>query len=188
MSDYTTLLSATGRNLRANEIRKLTSLLGRGDVISFAAGAPSADTFPLDELTEIAAQVIRERGKFALQYGPTRGSSSLIEGIIATMRNRGVVCEASEIVLTTGSQQGLDLIARLILDKGDVALVELPSYIGGIIALHNAQADFMGIRQDAGGIVIEDLRRKLSVNGRRDVREMFSLEIMIDKMEKLYSE
>ncbi len=161
MLDYTNILSATGRNLRANEIRKLTALLGRGDVISFAAGAPSADTFPLAELTEIAAEVVRERGKFALQYGPTRGSSSLIEGIIATMKNRGVTCEASEIMLTTGSQQGLDLISRLLIDKGDVALVELPSYIGGLIALHNAQADFVGIRQDAGGIIIDDLRYKL---------------------------
>ena len=161
MPNYTDLLSITGRNLRANEIRKLTSLLGRSDVISFAAGAPSADTFPLEELTEIAAQVVRERGKFALQYGPTKGSGSLIEGIIDTMKNRGVDCTAAEINLTTGSQQGLDLISRLILDKGDVALVELPSYIGGIIALHNAQADFIGIRQDAGGIVIDDLRQKL---------------------------
>src|SRR5262249_37546119 len=135
MLDYNDLLSLIGRNLRANEIRKLTALLGRSDVISFAAGAPSADTFPLDELTEIAAQVVRERGKFALQYGPTKGSSSLIEGIIATMKNRGVDCTAAEIMLTTGSQQGLDLISRLILDKGDVALIELPSYIGGIIAL-----------------------------------------------------
>jgi 2-aminoadipate transaminase len=162
VNNYDTILSITGRNLRPNEIRKLTALLGRGDVISFAAGAPSPETFPIEELADIAAQVFHERGKLALQYGPTKGSSSLIEGVVATMQKRGVQAEASEIVMTTGSQQGLDLISRLLIDAGDVALVELPSYIGGTIALHNAQATMTGVRQDEGGIVLDDLRDKLA--------------------------
>jgi 2-aminoadipate transaminase len=161
VNSYDKILSMTGRKLRPNEIRKLTALLGRGDIISFAAGAPSADTFPIEELAEIAARVFRERGKLALQYGPTKGSSTLIEGVVATMQKRGVQTEASEIVMTTGSQQGLDLISRLLIDAGDVALVELPSYIGGTIALHNAQAIMIGVRQDEGGIVLDDLRDKL---------------------------
>ena len=99
MNSYDNNLSITGRNLRPNEIRKLTALLGRGEVISFAAGAPSAETFPIAELTEIAARVARENGRFALQYGPTKGSSSLIEGVVATMQKRGVVSEAAEIVI-----------------------------------------------------------------------------------------
>jgi 2-aminoadipate transaminase len=162
VNNYDNNLSTTGRNLRQNEIRKLTALLGRGDVISFAAGAPSAETFPIAELTEIAARVARENGKFALQYGPTRGSSSLIEGVMATMQKRGVTSDAAEIVMTTGSQQGLDLVSRLLIDAGDIALVELPSYIGGLIALHNAQARLTGIRQDEGGIVLDDLRDRLA--------------------------
>jgi 2-aminoadipate transaminase len=161
VANYDQILSAMGRNLRPNEIRKLTALLGRGDVISFAAGAPSAETFPIEELTEIAARVARERGKFALQYGPTKGSSTLIDGVVACMQKRGVNSQASEIVMTTGSQQGLDLVARLLIDAGDIALVELPSYIGGTIALHNAQARMIGVRQDQGGIVLDDLREKL---------------------------
>lgn len=162
MNSYDNNLSTTGRHLRHNEIRKLTALLGRGDVISFAAGTPSAETFPIAELTEIAARVARENGRFALQYGPTRGSSSLIEGVMATMQKRGVTSDAAEIVMTTGSQQGLDLISRLLIDAGDVALVELPSYIGGLIALHNTQARLTGVRQDEGGIVLDDLRHRLA--------------------------
>ncbi len=161
MNNYDKILSTTGRNVRHNEIRKLTALLGRGDVISFAPGAPSAETFPLEELAQIAERVVRERGKFALQYGPTKGSSSLIEGVVAIMQARGVQSDASEIVMTTGSQQGLDLVSRLIIDPGDVALVELPSYIGGTIALHNAQARMTGVKQDQGGIVLNDLRDQL---------------------------
>lgn len=157
MSDYDSLLSTMGRGLRPNAIRKLTALLGRGDVISFAPGAPSPETFPLDELTDIAANVVRTRGKFALQYGPTKGSSSLVESVVATMRSRGVECGAENVVMTTGSQQGLDVISRLLIDPGDVAIVELPSYIGGTIALHNAQAEMRGVKQDDGGIVIDDL-------------------------------
>ena len=161
MNNYDKILSTTGRNVRPNEIRKLTALLGRGDVISFAAGAPSAETFPIEELAEIASRVIRERGKIALQYGPTKGSSTLIEGVLATMQGRGVALHAAEIVMTTGSQQGLDLVSRLLIDPGDIALVELPSYIGGTIALHNAQARMVGVKQDQGGIVLDDLRDKL---------------------------
>ena len=162
MTEYDNLLSLMGRGLRPNEIRKLTALLGRSDVISFAAGAPSPETFPLDELAELAAEVVRTRGKFALQYGPTKGSSSLLEAVVATMRQRGVDCTTANLTMTTGSQQGLDVIARLLIDPGDVALVELPSYIGGTIALHNSQAEMWGVRQDGGGIVVDDLRATIA--------------------------
>ncbi|HXG91781.1 MAG TPA: PLP-dependent aminotransferase family protein [Blastocatellia bacterium] len=169
--EYDELFSDVGRALQHNAIRKLTLLLGRRDVISFAAGAPSADTFPIDEMAEIAARVIRTRGQFALQYGPTRGQSALVEAVASILHSRGIAdAQPSEIVITSGSQQGLDLISRVIIDPGDVALVELPSYIGGMIALHNARAEMIGVRQDDGGIVMSDLREKIErarAEGRR---------------------
>src|SRR5207247_396457 len=160
--DYDEMLSVLGRRLQPNAIRKLTTLLGNREVISLAAGAPSFETFPIEDLAEISARVIRDRGRFALQYGPTRGQSALVEAVVANLRSRGIESSnPSQIVMTTGSQQGLDLIARVMLDPGDVALVELPSYIGGIIALHNSAAQLAGVRQDDGGIVISDLREKI---------------------------
>lgn len=160
--EYEKMLSVAGRSMRPNAIRKLTQLLGRGDIISLAAGAPSAETFPTEELAEIAARVIRERGRFVLQYGPTRGQGKLVEDVIAILDGRGIKgASASEIVVTTGSQQGLDLISRVIIDRGDVAFVELPSYIGGMIALHNAGAEMVGVRQDDSGIDTVDLREKI---------------------------
>jgi 2-aminoadipate transaminase len=160
--EYDQMLSVLGRRLQPNAIRKLTLLLGSKEVISLAAGAPSFETFPIEELAEISARIIRERGRFALQYGPTRGQGALVEAVADILRARGIEgCTTSQIVMTTGSQQGLDLIARVILDPGDIAMVELPSYIGGIIALHNARAQMVGVRQDDGGIVISDLREKI---------------------------
>jgi 2-aminoadipate transaminase len=169
--EYEQLLSALGRRLEPNAIRKLTKLLGSKEVISLAAGAPSHETFPLDDLAEISARVIRERGQFVLQYGPTRGNSVLVEAVAAILRSRGLRSTTPfEIVMTSGSQQGLDLIARVLLDPGDVAMVELPSYIGGLIALHNSGAEIIGVRQDDDGIVIADLRERVDralAQGRR---------------------
>jgi 2-aminoadipate transaminase len=160
--EYDEMLSVLGRRLQPNAIRKLTTLLGNREVISFAAGAPSFETFPLEDLAEISARVIRARGRVALQYGPTRGQSALVEAVAGNLQARGIEsANPSEIVITTGSQQGLDLLARVILDPGDVAMVELPSYIGGIISLHNAGAQMIGVQQDEGGIVIADLREKI---------------------------
>jgi 2-aminoadipate transaminase len=164
--------------MRPNAIRRLTALLGRREVISLAAGAPSAETFPIDELAEIAARVVRSRGQFALQYGPTRGQSALVEAVAEMLRSRGIRdAKPSEVVMTSGSQQGLDLISRVVVDPGDVVLVELPSYIGGLIALHNAGAEMVGVRQDSGGIVIDDLREKLDrarASGRR-VKSLYTI-------------
>jgi 2-aminoadipate transaminase len=160
--DYDEMLSEVGRRIRPNAIRKLTALLGNKEVISLAAGAPSAETFPIEELAEIASRVIRERGPIALQYGPTKGQPALVGAVVDILTGRGITsASAAEVIMTSGSQQGLDLISRVIIDPGDVALVELPSYIGGIIALHNSQAEMIGVRQDDGGLVIGDLREKL---------------------------
>jgi 2-aminoadipate transaminase len=169
--EYDQMLSELGRRIRPNAIRKLTALLGNKEVISLAAGAPSAETFPIEELAEISARVIRERGPVALQYGPTKGQPALVNAVVDILRGRGLASASpAEVIMTSGSQQGLDLISRVIIDPGDVALVELPSYIGGIIALHNSQAEMIGVRQDDGGLVIGDLREKLDrafTDGRR---------------------
>src|SRR5438128_4063519 len=114
--EYDEMLSVLGRRLQPNAIRKLTTLLGSREVISLAAGAPSFETFPLEELAEISARVIRERGRFALQYGPTRGQSALVEAVADILRSHGIdECKPSEIVMTTGSQQGIALISRVFL-------------------------------------------------------------------------
>src|SRR5690242_6103987 len=120
---YDEMLSAMGRRMQPNVIRKLTALLGRRDIISLAAGAPSTETFPIEALAEIAARVLRSHGQFALQYGPTRGQSALVEAIADMLRARGIAAaKPDEIAVTSGSQQGLDIIARLLIDPGDIVM------------------------------------------------------------------
>jgi 2-aminoadipate transaminase len=162
-SQYEDVLSELAKALKPNAIRKLSSLLSRPEIISLAPGAPSPDIFPKDELAEIASRLIRERWSSSLQYGPTRGNAALVEEVVEHLRTRGFgSVSPANIVVTTGSQQGLDLATRVLLNRGDVALVELPSYIGGLVALHNCGAVLVGVRQDEAGIILEDLRGKIA--------------------------
>ena len=92
-----------------------------------------------------------------LQYGPTRGYRPLLESILGIMESRGVSTSIDRLCVTTGSQQGLDLVARVLLDPGDVVLVELPTYTGAITAFRNLQVELAGVRQEADGIDLADL-------------------------------
>jgi 2-aminoadipate transaminase len=108
-------------------------------------------------MAEIAARVIRDRREIALQYGPTRGLPRLCESIARICRERRIECAAEDVIVTTGSQQALDLIAHTLLDPGDVVLVELPTYIGGSASFFARSATLAGVAQDDDGIVPESL-------------------------------
>jgi 2-aminoadipate transaminase len=171
MIDYDAFLSQAGRILQQSAIRKMgTVLADAADVVSFAPGYPAPDTFAWPELASIAAELLDGRDGTVLQYGPTRGHPPLLEGIRDLLAARGIVSDLKQLVVTTGSQQGLDLVARVLLDPGDVALVELPSYTGAIAAFRNAQATLAGVRQESDGIDLahlDDVLGRLRAEGRR---------------------
>jgi 2-aminoadipate transaminase len=150
-------LSADARNYRSSAIRAFARLINDPNIISFAGGVPNPETFPAERMAEIAARVIRERRNVALQYGPTRGLPRLCEAIAAICRGRGVERGVDDVIVTTGSQQALDLVAHTLLDAGDVVLVELPTYIGGTASFHARSAVLAGVEQDDDGIVPESL-------------------------------
>lgn len=150
-------LSRDARNLRPSAIRRFAKLMNDPNVISFAGGAPSPETFPSERVAAIAERVIREQRSVALQYGPTAGLARLREFVAGICRARGIACGADDVLLTTGSQQALDLVAHVLLDPGDVVLVELPTYIGGTSSFYGRSATLAGVAQDDGGIVIESL-------------------------------
>lgn len=160
--DRSGLFSRDAANFRPSAIRAFAKLINDPNVISFAGGVPSPDTFPAERFAEIASRVIREKRHVALQYGPTRGLPRLCEFIAGICRERGVATEASDVLITTGSQQALDLIAHTLLDPGDVVFVELPTYIGGTGSFYGRSADVRGVAQDDGGIVLESLERELA--------------------------
>jgi 2-aminoadipate transaminase len=127
------------------------------DLISFAPGYPAPDSFPWEPFRAIVDDLLTEREPTTLQYGPTRGFRPLVESLVGVLAGRGIHCSAEELLVTTGSQQGLDLVARCQLDPGDVVLMELPTYTGAITAFRNAQAELVGVEQDDDGIDLDDL-------------------------------
>ncbi|MCU1245266.1 MAG: Multiple substrate aminotransferase, partial [Acidobacteria bacterium] len=157
MTGLSSFFSADAGRFRPSAIRAFARLINDPNIISFAGGVPSPETFPAEEMAEIAARVIRERRSVALQYGPTRGLPQLCEFIAGLCRNRGFGSTAADVMVTTGSQQALDLIAHTLLDPGDVVMVELPTYIGGSASFYARSADVVGVAQDDDGIVPESL-------------------------------
>ena len=155
-------LSLTAQRLRPSAIRAMAPLLSRPGLVSFAGGVPSAATFPTDAIARIAARLIREEGPRVLQYGTTRGNRDFAGLVIERLRAKGISWAAPEnVLLTSGSQQGLDLLARVLVDPGDVVFCELPSYIGGLSSLWAAGADLVGIRLTDRGPDIAELERKV---------------------------
>src|SRR5688572_19800862 len=152
-------LSADARNFRPSAIRALAPLINDPRVISFAGGAPNPATFPAEKIAECAAQAAEHRRNIALQYGPTRGLPGLREIIVGICRRRGIECLPANIIVTVGSQQALMLISTVLLDPGDVVLVELPTYVGASSCFYARRAELVGVSQNAGGLVPESLDR-----------------------------
>ena len=153
---------ASGR-LRPNVIREMIKLTHGKNVISFAGGLPSAESFPSEEIRSVIADVLERAPEAALQYGMTQGTRELLDALSPYLRSRGLPrTERENLLITSGSQQALDLIGRLLLDPGDAVLVELPTYIGATTAFRNLGAELAGVRQDQDGISLEALEGTLA--------------------------
>ncbi len=155
--NYEHLFSRDARAFRPSAIRAFAKYMNDPNVISFAGGSPNPETFPAEEIGAIAERVVRERRQIALQYGPTRGLPRLCAFIASLAGERKIGCSPDEVIVTTGSQQALDLVAHTLLDPGDTVLVELPTYIGGTSSFHARSAQLAGVEQDDEGIVPESL-------------------------------
>jgi 2-aminoadipate transaminase len=154
-------LSNNALNFQESPIRRIGALSATiPGLISLSAGYPAPEVFPWEELESIAAKILAKHDGNTLQYGATRGYRPLIEHLIAnTLQARGIAARFDEVVITSGSQQGLDLIGRVMLDPGDTVIVELPTYSGAIAAFHNLQANLAGVPQDSEGIEIAAVER-----------------------------
>ncbi len=141
--DYSNLFSANANRMKPSIIRALLKLVQQADIISFAGGTPDADLFPQEILADTASRVIREQGKLALQYGETVGWKPLREQVALYLSAQGINCTYENILITTGSQQGVYLAGLTLINPGDQVLVEEPSYLGGLLAFQNFQAKFV---------------------------------------------
>ncbi|WP_240414626.1 PLP-dependent aminotransferase family protein [Paenibacillus periandrae] len=148
--------------LKASEIREILKLTERPEVISFAGGLPDPELFPIRELQQIAVQVLEENGKEALQYATTEGYRPLRDKIALRMnRTLGTAWTADNILITSGSQQGIDLAGKAFLDEGDVIFCESPSYLGAIQAFRAYGPEFVEVPTDHEGMDIAQLRELL---------------------------
>jgi 2-aminoadipate transaminase len=155
---YERFLSPTGRQLHESAIRRMGTVVARApDMVSFAAGYPDSASFPWAEFRELADELLSGRDGSVLQYGPTRGFEPLIESIVDVLATRHIDTAPDQVTITSGSQQGIDLIGRVLITPGDTVLVELPAYTGAISAFKNAQARLVGVRQESDGISMDDL-------------------------------
>lgn len=160
MTDYDKFLSQTGRDLHESAIRRMGTMVARvDDLVSFAPGYPDPALFPWHELHDIAGRLLTGTDKSTLQYGPTRGYQPLLDEIVGILAQRGITAGRDELMITSGSQQGIDLAGRVLVSPGEVVLVERPTFTGGIAAFKNVQADVVGVRQAHDGIDLEDLDR-----------------------------
>lgn len=176
MINYDSFFSQAAGHMQGSAIRRMGTVLAQSrDIISFAPGYPAPDTFPWTDFSEITRALLTGADSSVLQYGPTRGFSPLLEAIVEIMHARDVRTTVNNLLVTTGSQQGLDLVARVLLDPGDVMLVELPTYTGAITAFRNVQADMIGVPQEEDGVdpaALDAIHQRLVSGGRR-VRALY---------------
>ena len=154
-------------SLRASEIRELLKLTQRPEVISFAGGLPAAELFPAQEMAEISRRILETEGCKALQYSATEGDPTLRQQIAERMNaKQQTQVSADDILITSGSQQGLEFSAKIFIDEGDVILCESPTYLGAINAFRSYQPRFVEVETDDNGMVPEALEKALQENDR----------------------
>jgi len=118
--------------MRPSTIREILKVTEQAEIISFAGGLPAPELSPVAEVSAAAERVLRESGAAALQYGPSEGFAPLRECFAAESRRRGIDCTAEDILITTGSQQPLDLAGKIFLNAGDCVLTESPTYLAAL--------------------------------------------------------
>lgn len=141
--------------MRTSEIREILAMTQRSDVISFAGGLPNPATFPTKEIEEATRWTLREHAKLALQYSPTAGIPELREELAQFLNRDGTDYSPDDLLITNGSQQGLDLLGRIFLEHGSKVLVGSPTYLGAIQAFENyllREQDFVPVRSDDDGM------------------------------------
>ena len=173
IKDPTMFFSKNALNMKRSEIRELLKVTRQPDMISFAGGFPGPETFPVKDFEEIACQVMREKGILAMQYGPTEGEKPLREEIAKWLRREKTTIAPENILVTAGSQQGLDIVAKVFLDPGDIVIVELPSYIGGLQAFAAYRAEMIGVEQDDEGMRMDMLEKTLEKLARKGKKPKF---------------
>ena len=157
-------------HMKPSEIRSLFAVASRPEIVSLAGGMPNLSAIPMDMMAGIVETLIKDHGQEALQYGSGQGHPQLREQICDVMALEGIKANPNDVLVTTGSQQALDLISRIFIDPGDVVLVEAPSYVGALGTFAQYEASVVHVEMDQNGLIPEALRqaiKTLRYQGRR---------------------
>jgi len=150
--------AARAAGMQPSEIRALFAVASRPEIVSLAGGMPNLSALPMKMMASVVNDLILTNGTEALQYGSGQGHPKLREQICEMMALEGIRAHPEDVVVTTGSQQALDLISRIFIDPGDVVLVEAPSYVGALGTFHQYQASVVHVSMDNDGLIPDALR------------------------------
>lgn len=149
------------KNLRSSEIRDLMSLANKPEMILFSGGMPDNDLFPLDEIDAIYNKLTPQEKKIAMQYGPTSGLPQLIESLSLFLESKGLPVSENKIMITTGSLQAINILAKAFINPGDTIIVENPCFIGAISAFNSYEANIVSVPLSEDGIALDQLEKLL---------------------------
>ena len=150
--------------IKGSAIRELLKLTEQPEIISFAGGLPAPELFPIEEMKEVCLKVLDTDGKAALQYSPTEGYLPLRKIISERMKHSGIEIAADDILITSGSQQGLEFSGKVFLDEGDTVICESPSYLGALNAFKSYLPNFVEVEMDNDGMKMDELEKALKAN------------------------
>jgi 2-aminoadipate transaminase len=170
LARYEALFATRTTGMKSSAMREMMALTERPDVISLAGGLPDTSTFPPELYAKLMAQVAAESTARALQYGPTEGMAGTVRCIVEVMAAEGTEIDPSEVIVTTGGQQVIDLVCKTLIDPGDVIVAEAPTYPGAVPTFSAYEADVEQIDVDGEGMpidVLETTLDRLGAEGRR---------------------
>jgi 2-aminoadipate transaminase len=153
--------SARSRGMTASEVRALFAVASRPEVVSLAGGMPFVEALPNEEVLRVVSEVLGRRGAVALQYGGGGGQPGLKERLVELMAEEGVAGEPDRMVITTGAQQALDILGKVLIDPGDLVAVEAPSYVGALSAFAAYEPTYLQVPMDEDGLIVERLQEAL---------------------------
>jgi len=159
--------SSSVNSLRSSEIRDLMSLATKPGIISFAGGMPDNELFPIDVIDSIYNNLTMQEKQVAMQYGPTSGLPYLLESVSDYLEKKGLPVKENKLLITTGSLQAINILAKAFIDPGDDILVENPCFIGAISAFKSYQANLKAISLKENGINLDELGKNLEANGKK---------------------
>lgn len=151
-------------NIKGSAIRELLKLTEQPDIISFAGGLPAPELFPIKQMEQVCVKVLEEDGRAALQYSSTDGYLPLRSIIAERAKKLGINVDASRVLITSGSQQGLEFSGKIFINEGDVIICESPSYLGALSAFRAYQPRFVEVPMDEDGMIMEELEKALKAN------------------------